>query len=424
MNYFDSIEKLSVVKKIIFVPILLIALCLLGYLLLVLVYCIPENLMDSKMQTSSCVFQQEGAYPRLTNHENSQLDNFTDSLMLLTASHSKSENVWKSAVYVSHYVADNKNPCETMLYIYQENGSVVQDSSYPRYWHGYLVFLKPLLVFCSYPTIRYIMMFLQLGLFMFLVIKLAERNKILIFPVFLSWIFLNPMVTMLSLQYNSMLIVSFLAMLFLLYQEERWKNSLYIYGLFFLVVGAVTSYLDLLTYPLITLGFPLVLWLSLNYSDNMRENLKRILYYSVFWAIGYCIMWGSKWILGSIVTGENIIKNAADAICFRTSSSVYEQSFSFLDVLVRQFEGAYQITWPVLTIILVVLLFFKGIKLKKGMFYVLIPCLLISFYPMVWYVVLKNHSYIHYWFTYRELGISLYAFITFAMIYIGGGGEA
>lgn len=56
-----------------------------GYLLLVLVYCIPEKAMDSKMRTSAVVLQQEGVYPQLPNHANSALDNYTDALMLLTA---------------------------------------------------------------------------------------------------------------------------------------------------------------------------------------------------------------------------------------------------------------------------------------------------------------------------------------------------
>ena len=30
-------------------------------------------------------------------------------------------------------------------------------------------------------------------------------------------------------------------------------------------------------------------------------------------------------------------------------------------------------------------------------------------YPFVWYFILKNHSYIHLFFTYREFTIALYA---------------
>lgn len=33
----------------------------------------------------------------------------------------------------------------------------------------------------------------------------------------------------------------------------------------------------------------------------------------------------------------------------------------------------------------------------------------IACYPFFWYIVFRNHSYIHYWFTYREIGISIFA---------------
>lgn len=104
--------------------------------------------------------------------------------MLLTASHPKNENVWKSAIHAAHCLADGKDSYGTLLYLYRENGFELRDGLYPRYWHGYLVFLKPLLFFFSYPAIRYIIMFLQFGLFLLLVVKLAEKNKMFIFPVF------------------------------------------------------------------------------------------------------------------------------------------------------------------------------------------------------------------------------------------------
>lgn len=43
---------------------------------------------------------------------------------------------------------------------------------------------KTFAVFFSYPAIRYIIMFLQFGLFLLLVVKLAEKNKMFIFSVF------------------------------------------------------------------------------------------------------------------------------------------------------------------------------------------------------------------------------------------------
>ena len=103
-------------------------------------------------------------------------------------------------------------------------------------------------------------MFLQLGLFLLVIVQMAEKNKKMVFPTFLVWIFLNPVANMLSLQFNSVTTVMFCAMLFILNKQEKHSGEdIYFWSLFFVVVGAMTSYLDLLTFPLISLGIPLVL---------------------------------------------------------------------------------------------------------------------------------------------------------------------
>lgn len=422
-SFFNEIEKWSNIKKILFIPVLMAVLCLVGYLMLVLVYCIPEDTMKANMQESANIFEKEGSYPyiAISNYDVSQLDNFTDSLMLLTASNLKNESVWKAAVHTSNCLVDEYNPCQTLIYLYKEN---VTDANlitrpYSRYWHGYLIFLKPLLCLFNYQTLRYIMMLVQTGLFTLLVIKLAEKNKALIIPVFFTWIFLNPVTIMMSLQFNSVFMVTFTAMLIIAYRNEKWKDKpLYIWGVFFLIIGAFTSYLDLLTYPLVTLGLPILLWFSLNYSGNLKENLKKIVCISAFWTTGYGVMWASKWILGSIITRENILKDAKDSIQFRTSSNFNEQSFNFVDVISNQFKSSNNIIWICL---ILVFLFVLVKRIKKQMFNILVPCLFIAVYPFVWYAVLKNHSFIHSFFTYRELAITLYAVLAFIAVYRAGG---
>lgn len=86
------------VKKIFFVPILLVILGMLGYFLLVAVYCLPTEKMEFNMQESSYYFRNENSNPRFMPKKNSMLDNYTDALMLLTASHPENDSVWKCAI--------------------------------------------------------------------------------------------------------------------------------------------------------------------------------------------------------------------------------------------------------------------------------------------------------------------------------------
>ena len=41
------------------------------------------------------------------------------------------------------------------------------------------------------------------------------------------------------------------------------------------------------------------------------------------------------------------------------------------------------------------------------------PILLIGLMPFIWYMILKNHSQIHCWFTYRNLSITVYVILVF-----------
>ena len=228
-----SLEKKAFWKKLISIPLIVIALALIGYILLVAVYCIPTSKMEVQMKESCDVFGKEGSYISMMSSPNSKLDNFTDALMLLTASHPNTGNVWKDAVCASRLEKGGANTKNTLLYVFKDDGTDTYSISYARYWHGYLVFLKPLLLFFNYGQIRSLLMFLQLGLFLLVIVQMAEKNKKMVFPTFLVWIFLNPVANMLSLQFNSVITVMFCAMLFILKKQEK-HNGEDIYCQYFL----------------------------------------------------------------------------------------------------------------------------------------------------------------------------------------------
>ena len=134
-----------------------IMICL-GFVLLVFSYLIPKDAMENHVRESVKVFEEEGTYPQLVaGFVDSQLDNWTDALMLLTAVYQDSENnVLRQAVLNKRSVIEGKNPAETLVSVYskEETRDVIKSYSYGRYWHGYLLFLKPLLVFLNYGEDR------------------------------------------------------------------------------------------------------------------------------------------------------------------------------------------------------------------------------------------------------------------------------
>ena len=58
----ENIKKGGMIRKIVFIPILLVALAIFFYLLLVLAYSLPTESMHDQMVESSSIFQEEGTY--------------------------------------------------------------------------------------------------------------------------------------------------------------------------------------------------------------------------------------------------------------------------------------------------------------------------------------------------------------------------
>lgn len=409
----------NIFKDFLYILIIIVISCLTGYLLLVMVYCIPTKNMEAHVRESVPIFLKEGDYPKVTDSTTSQLDNFTDALMLLTASYPMGEGkkVWEYALDATRYDIKGESPVKALINCYGENASEIDTINYQHYWHGYLIFLKPILCVFSYAQIRYIIIVFQLCLFSLLVTRIYAIRKEFIVPTLIMWSFLNPIATMCSLQFNSILVLTFVSMILIIRFKECWKGDLHKWKMFFLLIGILTSYLDLLTYPLVTLGVPITLWLAIDFSIN--DKLRNSFISSVFWLIGYGGMWAGKWLLGSIVTGDAVIQRAMERILVRTSSIAFDKDFTYGAVLKNELK----LIWKYLFVVVIVLIIHFTIKsiqgiikssLKDAVIYVIIGT-----YPFIWTFILKNHTYVHWWFVYREFVITIYALLMMCFQQIG-----
>lgn len=402
------------------IPATLVLMWIIGYFMLVICYSIPTGRMENHTKNSAFIFQKEGHYPQLTGINVSQLDNFTDALMLLTAAHPRDKNVWVSAVDAARYCAQGQDPVETLINMSGNNGIDLETKDYQRYWHGYLIFLKPLLLFFDYSQIRYLIMAGQMFLFSLLLSGLAVTKKELVIPTVFLWLFLNPIATMCSLQFNNIVMITFIAMLLILRLKTFWKKDMDKWTIFFLCIGGITSYIDLLTYPLVSLGIPLILWLaSCDENTSIRDHLQHVLQLSFFWCIGYGGMWAGKWILGSMISGNDVISNALATILFRTSpflSSESSDKITYLMILARMWEYSGKCIMMSLIVACSYFCVYKLLNIPRLKLRNTLPYALMGIYPFVWFFVLRNHSFIHVFFTYRELAVTAYAIMVLAAL--------
>lgn len=201
--------------------LLIFAGVIVGFLLLLAVYQIPTKpIMDNVMESQD-IFVKEGIYPMALPVSFSQLDNYTDALILLESGFDGSGSLSDKALLNYHYEkmenGSNINPFYTII---DQNFGKTKDGFlallYPRYWHGYLIFMKPLLFLFNLHQIRWINLFLQSALAIYLLYLLYHTLRRMFIPYLLSYGMLLPTVISQSLQMSDIYYISVLASILIL----------------------------------------------------------------------------------------------------------------------------------------------------------------------------------------------------------------
>lgn len=289
-----------------------------------------------------------------------------------------------------------------------------QNNFYPRYWHGYTIFLKPLLYFFDVNQIKFINAFLQIILLAFVSFKIYKIFGLKLLIAFLiTIIFIDPVSSAICLAYSPMYYIMLFAVMYVLKKNFYLiENQNYIY--FFLIAGIVTAFFDFLTYPLITLGIPLIFYVLLNNNFASSKKIYDILKFSIYWSFGYASMWSGKWVISYLLTGYNTFANAFNAMTERTQgfNEYFGQNINIKLALSRITQNFNILIFVVIFLCIMAGIIFYIARIlirNKYYFYEILPLILISLYPFGWYLILQNHSVLHYYFTNKILSVSLFA---------------
>lgn len=392
--------------------LLLVCGILAGYVLLVFAYMLPTDRMQSNVSASAEIFAREREYPRvIPGYVSSQLDNYTDSWMVGNAVYGDSaEPVWKQALTCTR-AEYGEGPLDGLLrYLAGEDG--FREEDYTRYWHGYLVVLKPFFLFFDYADLRFVNVVLELMLMMCVFAQLSGMGyRKEAWGYVVAVLFIMPVVVPLSIQFSIIFYVTHIAAIVLLkryHQIMDRKRML----LFFQLIGMTASFFDLLTYPVASLGVPLVCLLILEHDREFWHKIKNIISLSISWGFGYGAMWAGKWILSTVILQDNVILNALEQISMRSSHVQDGEQITMIDTWLRNVEFYFEKPYLVL-ITVCVLIALAGIarnrKQFRSMMADVIPLLIVAAIPFAWYAFAGQHSYEHHWFTYRALITSVFA---------------
>jgi len=381
---------------------------------------IPRSKVVSNIEKSRISILQQGINkPLLFNSNAYILDTFSDGIMINMSYAVESSKPIKSALEGNQKILRNSaNVSENLTNLFSD--SITSNWSYGRYWHGWMVVIRPLLVFFDYSEIRYlniIFMTLLLIIFLGMVYKYIGINAELAF--ILGFLLVNFWIVPLCLHYSS---VFYLALIFGIILILL-RNKPHIFGLCFFTVGSLTCFFDLLSAPMVTLGVCLVLAYMLisNNHHTFLSEAKIMFNYCVLWFLGYSLTWATKIMLLLTLNNKTVFTEAISQIILRSGSNsgkVMSLSQRFLNIE-KNFEmlGLNKILLlvfiMVIFIAILVCLFYDKEKIKKVS---MLAC--IGFIPMMWYVLIGDHSKVHTRFTYRALITTIVSYIYMLFVLI------
>ena len=386
-----------------------------GTLLLIGVYLLPASGIDRHVRSSADTIAKEGTYPRLSELCTSQLDNFTDSIMLLEAAYSSGSPL-RDAMSVPRGYMEGRDVPETLTAHYIGGEPFDDEIWYARYWHGYLVFLKPLLAVMDYPALRTLNGILQAALVILISALLYRRgHRIAMLSYQLSYAMLMPVALASSLQFSSCFYVFNLACLALLLQKENDLRAKA--PKLFLWCGILTAFFDLLTYPAAAFGMPMVFYLLLIGDDAAESKIVSLVRNGISWCLGFGGMWAAKWLLASAITGKNVIAEGMYRVAIRTyiPSEIDPSRYGWLECEIKNYGAFFATPFTAGAILLAGYLICWCLKAKKNsgrsLTLPLLPFALAALIPVAWHAFAVNHSTVHYWFTNKACVVSLTAIL-------------
>lgn len=290
------------------------------------------------------------------------------------------------------------------------NNEKQQAYEYARYWHGYITLLKPLSIFFNITTIKLIMqttLICLLGILAYYLYK--NTNFKIAFSLLISFIATDLLVWYTTIQGMFVMIIAVGISIIIASKKINVKNI----NLSLMIVGGLTAYFDFLTTPIITCLLPILIFNIVNVKETtIKQEIIKMIKNLFAWGFGYLGVWSIKWILVDVIYQTDIIKLSFEQIYYRMGSYV-KNKIENLNILALYNNIAISLNGINICIYIILYLYsiINAPKFKKGYFLTSqkLVYYLCTIIPIIWYYIICEHSYQHYFFTYKNFLITLFS---------------
>lgn len=422
--------KYSDIKKKIIIFILVVLGCT---IFKIIAFALPTSIVKSNVEKSRITIQNTGDYPAVAELNGdgdwsdaawNQSDFFTEWLLVNTVYNVDSKHPVQSAMLNTRVFTDTSSPANSLLL----NIDASEYSEYDlvenpiQYWFGGAAFLRVCLTFGDYSQT---LTFVQIIAIITMVGSiLAIYKRTMDFKVWFSYVLALLMVSVVTVTYSFnfsiTFIISFVAIIYIC-QTQRELSAL---EMPFLVIGMLTAYCDWLSTPSITCTLPLAIAIVVcetTEEGSSGKDLLTVIKIGISWCIGYLGMICSKWVISGILTQENIVLIVKQRILSDVGVEIDNKFGYYLEILKRYFNmlltNKLNVNWLWVGVGVVVIfyLFFTLHDEKKLLRNIEIS--IIALVPFVWAIVFLWHCHEHFWFTYRNLVVTI--FVAFLMMMRG-----
>ncbi|MGN0578416.1 MAG: hypothetical protein ACI4J4_07340 [Ruminiclostridium sp.] len=381
---------------------------------------IKDNLMSSVLSLNGAdpFFQSAG--------RNSVTDNYADVILLNVIWNIDSKNPVASSLDTKYYDGNDGVTDNGENYgLYAALNGEEPNTDYSRYWHGSAVFIRPLLAVTDLSGIRLTgAVFALILLAVSCALLIRRKHYAQTAALVLSLVCVQAWNICLAMEYQPAVLVTLAMLPLFILLEKKGDMALILLSV---ISGVLIAFFDFLTAETLTILIPLIIVLSIRFSEGRflgaGAELLRALKCSAGWLLAYCGTFLAKWTAASLVTGENKFTAALTSAEERfggsfSEMSVIEQIFAAPFANISTMFGANErgellngIIGAVILLSAAVLILYLSRK-KKAASGFIITVLILGAIPYLRYSVLSNHSYLHEFFTYRAQAAAVLALIT------------